>query len=73
MEEYPDIRRQLEDDGLILTDEEYAYNLSYARRKAQVCGKGEDYIPLLLPDVIKEFLFSRYINAVSMARMVAGK
>lgn len=66
MQEYADIRRQLEDDGYGLTDKEYGYNISYARRKAKACGKGEDYIQILLPDVIKEYIFRRCINMVSM-------
>lgn len=66
--DYPEIRKRLEAQGLVLTDEEYAEQVRYARRKCEVNGKGEDYMPLLLPDVIKEYLMRSYINMVTMAK-----
>ena len=43
-----------------LPENEYEDALKYARRKAKLTGHDEGYIPLLLPDVIKERLFSRF-------------
>ena len=49
--EYQEIRMTLaECEGLHLTDTEFDDVVSYARRKAQVAGKGEDYLPYLLPE-----------------------
>ena len=67
---YADVRAELEGRGLVLDDEEYLSLVTYARRKAEVSGKGEDYIPLLLPDVIKEHFFRLAINAIGYSRMM---
>jgi hypothetical protein len=67
--QYAEIREELERQGFVLTDEEYEDQLAYARRKASVAGKDESYIPLLLPDVIRQHFFGMAINAVTFARM----
>ena len=69
MPKYESIRAELEDQGYPLTDELYDELLTYARRKAEVAGKDEGYIPYLLPDVIKEYFFRLMINARSLAMM----
>lgn len=52
-----------------LPENEYEDALKYARRKAKLTGHDEGYIPLLLPDVIKERLFSRFTIDLAMAMM----
>lgn len=69
MIEYPEIREQMEAEGFKMTDEEYAGHIAYARRKAEVAGKQEDYIPYLLPDVIKEHYMREAINSFTMGLM----
>ena len=67
--EYPEIKEQMERQGYQMTDEEFSEHLAYARRKAEVVGKQEDYIPLLLPDVIKEHYMRKAINSFTMGLM----
>lgn len=62
MQDYREIRESMEKEGYKLQDGEYENLLEYARRKAKVAGKDESYLPLLLPDVIKEYFFRAYIN-----------
>lgn len=69
-EEYQSVRRRLEDDGYVLTDDEYRETLNYARRKAGASGKGDDYIPVLLLDVIREYVFCKCVNRISMAALI---
>ena len=40
--------------GRELSEDEFKDALSYAIRKAELQGNGLDYVPLLLPDVIRE-------------------
>ena len=40
--------------GRELSGDEFKDALSYAIRKAELQGNGPDYVPLLLPDVIRE-------------------
>ena len=67
--EYDTIRQQMEDQGYVMTDEEYSGCLSYARRKAECSGKSEDYLPYLLPDVIREHCISKTLNSFTMGLM----
>ena len=68
--EYQDIRKRLaEEEGLHLTDDEFEYAVWYARRKAEVAGKDESYLPYLLPDVIREMFIRAAINATTYGRM----
>ena len=62
MQDYREIRESMEKEGYSLQDGEYESILEYARRKAKTAGKDESYLPLLLPDVIKEYFFRAYIN-----------
>lgn len=52
-----------------LSENEYEDALRHARRKAKLTGQAESYIPLLLPDVIRERLFSRFTMGLAMAMM----
>ena len=66
---YQDVRERMEADGYKVSDDEFSQILSYARRKAEVSGKGESYLPLLLPDVIREWLIRQTVNRYSIAMM----
>ena len=67
--EYAEILKELGLAEEILPESEYEEALEYARRKARLTGHDEGYIPLLLSDVIKERLFSRFTIDLSMAMM----
>lgn len=69
MQECGDVRKELEQEGYRLRDEEYQSLLEYSRRKIAVAGKDESYLPLLLPDVIKEYFFMAYVNSVTILAM----
>lgn len=69
MQDYRKIRESMEKEGYRLQDEEYENLLEYARRKAKFAGKDESYLPLLLPDVIKEYFFRAYINLAGLIAM----
>lgn len=69
MQDYREIRESMEKEGYKLQDGEYENLLEYARRKAKSAGKDESYLPLLLPDVIKEYFFRAYINLAGLIAM----
>ena len=66
---YQDVRKRMEAAGYKVGDEEFPQILSYAKRKAEIAGKEESYLALLLPDVIREWVIRRTINRYSMAMM----
>lgn len=69
MQDYREIRESMEKEGYRLQDGEYENLLEFARRKAKSAGKDESYLPLLLPDVIKEYFFRAYINLAGVMAM----
>lgn len=69
MQDYREIRESMEKEGYKLQDGEYENLLEYARRKVKSAGKDESYLPLLLPDVIKEYFFRAYINLAGLMAM----
>lgn len=73
MKQYTEIKEQLDKSGMETTDEEFESLVAYARRKAEVAGKDESYLPLLLPDVVKEYFFMNYINGITLARMAGAE
>lgn len=70
---YAEIREEMEKSGYSLEDSEYEKVVAYAKRKAEVSGKDESYMPYLLPDVIREWVTRKAINAVTMAAMTADR
>lgn len=60
---YPEIREEMEAAGYRMDDATYEKIVSYARRKAEVSGKDESYLPYLLPDVVREHFVRVAINA----------
>lgn len=69
MQEFEDLRNELEKDGYILSNGEFESLLKYAKRKAKVAGKDESYLPLLLPDVIREYFFRACVTGIGVLRM----
>lgn len=63
---------RMEQRGYALDDGEFREVVDYARQKARASGKGESYLPLLLPDVIRERAFRAALNAHTAAVMGAG-
>lgn len=62
--EYTEIAAALADNGQSITPEEYASLVDYAHRKAESAGETESYVTLLLPDVIREYLFRKELNSL---------
>ena len=60
------VREEMENKGYILSQPEYEVILEHARRKIDLCGKGEDYLSLLLEDEIKDYFFRNSVNAATM-------
>lgn len=69
MQYYREIRESMEEEGYKLQDRKYENLLKYARRKAKTAGKDESYLPMLLPDVIKEYFFRAHINLAGLMAM----
>ena len=64
---FMEIREAMEAAGYKLDDEQYHEAVVYAYRKAIASGKDESYVPLLLPDVIREWVVRHAINTISKA------
>lgn len=68
-EEYAKVRAECEKNGWKVDDQEFDSLIAYAERKAEKTGNAEIYIPCLLSDVIREYVFSKTINSVAQAVM----
>lgn len=53
--------------GKTLAENEFQQILSYTRHKAGLNGKGEDYVPLMLYDEIRNYVFEERFNMASQA------
>lgn len=62
MQEYESLKQKLEKDGYKISNVEFSCLVEYARRKAKIAGKDETYIPILLPDTVKEYIFRKGVN-----------
>lgn len=62
---YDQVREEMRKEGLEITRQEYEDGLNLAVRKAACAGKDSSYIPLLLPDVIRQIKFSNIVNAMA--------
>lgn len=69
MNDYDDIKKEIEKDGYQLTNAEFSCLVEYARRKAEVAGKDESYLPYLIPDVVKEYFFRAWVNLTTVLSM----
>lgn len=70
MQKYESVKKQLEKDGYKISSAEFSCLVEYARKKTKIVGKGEIYVPILLPDVIKEYFFRMGANLETMSKMV---
>ena len=59
--------------GRKLTQEQFDEVLTYTRHKTAVNGHDEEYVPLLLVDEIKNFIFREVINHISHEAMAIGR
>ena len=66
------VREDMEKQGYVLTEEEYQIILEYTIRKSDRCGKGRDYVPLLLEDEIKNYYFRNTVTAISLINMAVA-
>lgn len=69
MQEYESVKKQLEKDGYKISNAEFSCLVEYTRRKAKIAGKDETYIPILLPDMVKEYLFRMAVNMETMSKI----
>ncbi len=67
--EYEEIKKEFEERGYKFPDGLFEHLVDFARRKAQVAGKDESYLPLLLPDVVSEYFFRAIVNLQSIHAM----
>lgn len=44
--------------------------IEYAKRKVKIAEKDESYIPILLPDMVKEYFFRMGVNLEVMSKMM---
>ena len=66
MQEYESVKQQLEKDGYKISNAEFSYLVEYAKRKAKIAGKDESYIPILFPDMVKEYFFRMGVSLETM-------
>lgn len=63
--------------GFEIDEDLFAYLEHYARRKLEVANKsagyGDEYLSLLIPDVIREMAFSAYCDQRSAENLAARK
>ena len=64
-----EVRKRLEGEGYVLTQQEYELILEHTERKMKLTGRGADYLPLLLEDEIKHYFFRCAINAATFLMM----
>lgn len=62
MQEYESVKQQLEKDGYKISNAEFSCLIEYAKRKVKIAEKDESYIPILLPDMVKEYFFRMGVN-----------
>lgn len=55
--------------GYSYSPEEVEYVLRYTERKAEVCGNGEDYIPILFETELKDYLMRAAISVEGLRIM----
>ena len=56
--------------GFDISDEEVRQAEQHCLRKIKVVGKGEGYFEMLFPDVLREYLFRKTLNAISLLSMM---
>lgn len=56
--------------GFDISDEEVKQAEQHCLRKIKVAGEDEGYFTILFPDVLREYLFRRTLNAISLLSMM---
>lgn len=69
-QEYESVKQQLEKDGYKISNAEFSCLIEYAKRKVKIAEKDESYIPILLPDMVKEYFFRMGVNLEVMSKMM---
>lgn len=64
------IRGEMEKEGYILSDLEFSQVLQISARKMEVATLPEEYLTLLLPDMIREAAFRRAVNMVGIGILI---
>ena len=62
--------KELRAGGFDISDEEVRQAEQHCLRKIMVAGKGEGYFEMLFPDVLREYLFRKILNAISLLSMM---
>lgn len=62
--------KELRAGGFDISDEEVRQAEQHCLRKIKVAGKGERYFEMLFPDVLREYLFRKTLNAISLLSMM---
>ena len=62
--------KELRAGGFDISDEEVRQAERHCLRKIKVAGKGEGYFEMLFPDVLREYLFRKTLNAISLLSMM---
>lgn len=61
---------RIQSGGFDISDEEVRQAEQHCLRKIKVAGKGEGYFEMLFPDVLREYLFRKTLNAISLLSMM---
>ncbi|MGN0400008.1 MAG: hypothetical protein ACI4EO_07765 [Blautia sp.] len=61
---------ELRSKGIDISDDEIHEAEQHCLRKMEVAKKPEEYFEILFPDVLKEYLFRRTVNAISFINMM---
>lgn len=62
--------KELRAGGFDISDEEVRQAEQHCLRKIKVTGKDEGYFEMLFPDVLREYLFRKTLNAISLLSMM---
>ena len=62
--------KELRNDKIDISNEEVERAEQHCLRKIKVAGKDEGCFKILFPDVLREYLFRRTLNAISLLSMM---
>lgn len=62
--------KELRAGGFDISDEEVRQAEQHCLRKIKVAGKDEGYFEMPFPDVLREYLFRKTLNAISLLSMM---
>ena len=64
------IREEMEREGYELSDLEFSQVLQLSYRKMEIAAQPEEYLSLLLPDMIREAVFRKAVNTVGIGILI---